>query len=161
MKRITTILIFSFLNFFVFGQVKADLEQLNFMTGNWVGSTSWGDMEEYWSKPMGDNMICSYRCVKNGKVVFYEFIVVEQSASGVPMMKLRHFGPGNIAKEEKDKPFEYPLAQLKGKKAVFESGDKKLKLIYERLDENQLRVVLDREKNGVWVKDEFLYTISK
>ncbi|MBL7858535.1 MAG: hypothetical protein JNM57_12670 [Cyclobacteriaceae bacterium] len=153
--------VFLFLSVASFAQVKTELKQLDFIAGKWVGTMDWGDMEEYWSAPMGDNMVCAFRCVKDGKVMFYEFIVIEQSETGVPVMKLRHFNRGNIAWEEKDKPFEYPLAQLEGRKAVFESADKKVKLIYERLDESQLRVVLDREKNGTWVKDEFLYTISK
>ncbi|MBL7842808.1 MAG: hypothetical protein JNK44_03010 [Cyclobacteriaceae bacterium] len=142
-------------------QTKTDLTQLNFMSGKWTGSMAWGDMEEYWSEAMGDNMVCAFRCVKDGKTVFYEFIVIEQSESGVPTMKLRHFGRGNIAWEEKDKPYEYPLVKLEKNKAVFESADNKTRLIYERIDANQLRAVLEREKNGKWEVDEFLYRLSK
>lgn len=142
-------------------QTKTDLTQLNFMSGKWTGSMAWGDMEEYWSEAMGDNMVCAFRCVKDGKAVFYEFIVIEQSESGVPTMKLRHFGRGNIAWEEKDKPYEYPLVKLEKNKAVFESADNKTRLIYERIDANQLRAVLEREKNGKWEVDGFLYRLSK
>lgn len=160
MKRITAILVLSFLSASVFGQVKADLKQLNFMAGKWVGSIAWGDMEEYWSEAMGDNMVCAFRCVKDGKVMFYEFIVIESSEEGVPVMRLRHFNRGNIAWEEKDKPNEYPLAKLEQNKAVFESVDKKTRLIYERIKANQLRAVLEREKNSKWEVDEFLYTLA-
>ena len=80
-----------------------DIKALAFISGKWKTTTSWGDMEEYWSEPMGNCMVCAYRCVKDGKVVFYEFIVIEQMTSG-PVMKLRHFSPGNIAWEDKDKP---------------------------------------------------------
>src|SRR5688572_27151211 len=73
-----------------------DIKDLSFMQGKWVTHGEWGDMEENWSAPMGNSMMCSYRCVKDGKVVFYEFIVIEQLATG-PVMKLRHFSPGNIA----------------------------------------------------------------
>ncbi|MBX2960908.1 MAG: hypothetical protein KF687_00260 [Cyclobacteriaceae bacterium] len=144
-----------------YGQVQTTLDQLSFISGNWRGSMAWGEMEEYWSDAMGDNMVCVYRCVKDGKTVFYEFIVIEQSESGVPTMKLRHFSRGNIGWEEKDKPFEYPLAKLEQNKAVFEAVDKKTRLIYERVDANQLRAVLEREKNGEWEVEEFLYQLSK
>ncbi len=83
---------------------KAKLQDLSFMSGTWYQHHEWGDMEEFWGKPMGDCMICSYRCVKDGKVLFYEFIVIEQSDS-VPVMKLRHFKPGNIGWEEKNNPY--------------------------------------------------------
>ncbi|MBX2947576.1 MAG: hypothetical protein KF725_17230 [Cyclobacteriaceae bacterium] len=143
------------------GQHKAELSQLNFISGKWTGSMAWGDMEEYWSEAMGDNMVCAFRCVKDGKVMFYEFIVIEQSNTGVPVMKLRHFNRGNIAWEEKDKPYEYPLVKLEKNKAVFEAPDKKTRLIYERLNENRLKAVLEREKGGKWEADEFLYQLSR
>lgn len=139
-------------------QVKAELKQLEFMTGTWHGSMEWGDMEEFWGAPMGDNMICSFRCVKDGKALFYEFILIEQSENGVPVMKLRHFDRGNIAWEEKDKPYEYPLTSLSAKKAIFESADKKTRLIYQRTAENKLLAILEREKDGKMEKDEFEYT---
>jgi hypothetical protein len=161
MKRLAAIILFSCMGSVTFSQVKADLAQLRFMTGNWTGSMAWGDLEEYWSEPKGDNMVCAFRCVKDGKVVFYEFIVIEQSDSGVPVMNLRHFSKGNIGWEEKDKPYEYPLVMLDKSKAVFEAPDKKTKLIYERTNANQLRAVLEREKNGQWEVDEFLYTLSR
>jgi hypothetical protein len=144
-----------------FGQIKTSMHKLNFISGKWAGQMTWGDLEEYWSEAMGDNMVCAFRCIKNGRVVFYEFIVIEQSENGVPVMKLRHFNRGNIAWEEKDKPFEYPLVELEKNKAVFEAPDKKTRLIYERVDADQLRAVLEREKNGQWEVDEFLYQLSK
>jgi hypothetical protein len=138
-------------------QVKAELSQLNFMSGLWIGTMQWGDLEEYWGEPMGDNMMCAFRCVKDGKVLFYEFIVIEQSATGVPVMKLRHFDRGNIAWEEKEKPNEYPLTILKDKRAVFESADKKTRLIYERQNNDSLLAALEHEKDGKIETDTFLY----
>lgn len=143
------------------GQIKTEIHELNFISGKWAGQMTWGDLEEYWSEAMGDNMVCAFRCIKNGRVVFYEFIVIEQSENGIPVMKLRHFNRGNIAWEEKDKPFEYPLVELEKNKAVFEAPDKKTRLIYERVDTDQLRAVLERETNGRWEVDEFHYQLSK
>jgi hypothetical protein len=139
-------------------QVKADLAQLNFMAGNWRGSMEWGELEEIWSEARGDNMMCVFRCVKDDKALFYEFVIIEQSDSGTPIMKLRHFDRGNIAWEEKDKPFEYPLTILKNNRAVFESKDRKTRLIYELQSKNKLLAVLEHEKDGKLETDTFLYT---
>jgi hypothetical protein len=164
MKYITILFAFVFVFLLIlgsaFGQIRTKLHELNFISGKWVGQMTWGDLEEYWSEAMGDNMVCAFRCVKNGKVVFYEFIVIEQTEGGVPVMKLRHFNRGNIAWEEKDKPFEYPLVKLVKSKAVFEAPDKRTRLTYERVDTHQLRAVLEREKDGQWEVDEFLYRLS-
>ena len=78
------------------------------MTGNWKTTSDWGDMDEVWSSPRGNCMMCTFRCVKDGKIVFYEFIVIEQNPNdSVPVLKLRHFNPGSIGREEKDNPYLY------------------------------------------------------
>lgn len=140
--------------------VKANIKDLSFMAGTWTLKHKWGDMEEFWGAPMGDNMISSYRCVKNGKVVFYEFVVIEQT-NGLPVMKMRHFNPGNIGWEDKDRPLSYKLVGLTKNKAVFQSPDKLLKLSYARLNQQKMDVVLDeKDKNGVWQKEIFHYTLK-
>lgn len=131
------------------------------MSGLWTTSGKWGDMEEHWSEPKGNSMMGSYRCVKDGKVVFYEFIVIEQMPRG-PVMKLRHFSPGNVAWEDKDKPYEYPLTFLDENLARFERPDQKTALIFERIAPDKLKVILEhQDKNGKWIQDEFNYQLSR
>jgi Domain of unknown function (DUF6265) len=123
---------------------KAEIKDLSFMTGTWGQHHEWGDMEEFWGQPMGNNMICSYRCVKAGKVIFYEFVVIEQSDS-VPVMILRHFKPGSIAREEKDKPEQYPLVLLGRDKAVFASPN--VRLTYHRVDPDHMDILLEEKRD--------------
>jgi hypothetical protein len=123
---------------------KADIKDLSFMTGTWGQHHKWGDMEEFWGPPMGNNMICSYRCVKAGKVLFYEFVVIEQSDS-VPVMILRHFKPGSVAWEEKDKPERYPLVSLDRDKAVFSSPT--VRLTYQKVDPDHMDILLEEKKD--------------
>ena len=140
---------------------KANLKDLDFMAGKWTLKHEWGDMEENWSAPMGNCIMCSYRCVKNDSVLFYEFIVIEQTDS-VPVMKLRHFSAGNIAWEDKNSPHDYPLIQMEQNKAVFERPDKKTKMTYERISQKQFTVTLEREgKNGKRVTDVFNYELKE
>ncbi|MBT1702389.1 DUF6265 family protein [Chryseosolibacter indicus] len=138
-----------------------NIKDLSFMSGKWVTTGSWGNMEENWSEPLGNNMMCSFRCVKEGKVVFYEFIVIEQTEKGI-VMKLRHFSPGNIGWEDKDKPYEYPLMFLEPDRARFERPDKKTALTFHRVAKDNLKVFLEREdKDGKWVQDEFDYHLKE
>ncbi len=143
-----------------FGQLKkANVAELSFMKGHWELKHAWGDMEEIWSAPMGDNLMCTFRCVDSGKVVFYEFIVVEQTDS-VPVMRLRHFNPGSIGWEDKDKPGNYPLVSLTKNKAVFERTDKASRLVYHRKSTYQLLCVLQSLENGKWTDENFPYRMS-
>lgn len=123
---------------------KADIKDLSFMAGTWTQHHEWGDMEEFWGPPMGNNMICSYRCVKDGKVLFYEFVVIEQVDS-TPVMILRHFKPGSIGWEEKDKPEHYPLVALDRDKAVFASPG--VRLTYHRMDPDHMDILLEEKKD--------------
>ncbi|RYG06289.1 MAG: hypothetical protein EOO02_01090 [Chitinophagaceae bacterium] len=153
------LLLFSLIPIFSSAQsFKAKLKDLAFMSGTWTQAHQWGDMEEFWGEPMGDNMICSYRCVKNGKTIFYEFIVIEQD-SLIPVMKLRHFSRGNISWEEKDKPLNYPLVALSKNEAVFEAPDKSLRMIYRRLSETKMDIVLEeKDKDGKMTTEIFNYS---
>ena len=125
------------------GQVtKAAIKDLSFISGHWTLQHEWGDMEEVWSAPMGNNMMGSYRCVKEGKVVFYEFMVIEQKDS-VPVLYLRHFGPGSVAWEEKEAPGIYTLVLLQKGKAQFKEKDSGTTLTFTRQSPTQLQIVLD------------------
>jgi len=137
-----------------------NISGLSFMTGRWTGSMEWGDLEETWSEPMGNCMTCSFRCVKDGKVVFYEFIVIEQMADSAPVMKLRHFSPGSIAWEDKTSPYLYPLVSLQSEMARFESSNKKTAMAFQRVAKNKMKVTLEREENGKWKIDVFNYTLA-
>ncbi|HEV7383012.1 MAG TPA: DUF6265 family protein [Dyadobacter sp.] len=135
---------------------KASVNDLGFMTGTWQVKHEWGDMEEFWGAPIGNSMVSSFRCVKDGKPVFYEFVVIEQEED-VPVMKLRHFNPGSIGWEEKDAPLEYPLISLTDKKAVFEARDKKVRLIYSIIAGKMEVVLEEQNKDGIWDKTVFLF----
>lgn len=128
-------------------QLKADIKKLAFIQGEWFVNHEWGYMEEYWSEPIGSNMVSCYRCVKDGKIIFYEFVVIEQSDS-VPVMILRHFNPGNIGWETKEQPNYYPLTSLDNKTAVFTSNDGSIVLQYTLIGTDKLDVILKEKKKG-------------
>lgn len=139
---------------------KASINDLAFISGTWTLKHEWGDMEEFWGPPMGNSLISSYRCVKDGKVVFYEFVVIEQ-IENVPVMKLRHFNPGSIGWEDKNSPLEYPLVSLSKNKAVFEAKDKSLRLIYQLVNENLEVILEEKNKNNEMEKIVFAYKRKK
>nr|WP_067054391.1 DUF6265 family protein [Mucilaginibacter sp. L294] len=140
---------------------KAAVNDLAFMAGTWTLKHEWGDMEEFWGPPMGDNMVSTFRCVKDGKIVFYEFMAIEQTDS-IPVLKLRHFNKGSIGWEDKDKPYLMPVIKLTTNEVVFESLDKAVLITYKRLGPLKMDCILDEKgKDGKWKKDVFNYTLRK
>ncbi|WP_413668030.1 DUF6265 family protein [Mucilaginibacter sp. Mucisp86] len=131
------------------------------MAGTWTQKLEWGDMEEFWSEPMGDSMISSFRVVKDGRAVFYEFVVIEEQ-NQVPVFKMRHFNRGSIGWEEKDKPLLFYLVGIEKNKADFELKDKSVHLTYQLVAPDKLDVILaEKDKKGKLKKDVFNYSQKK
>ncbi len=142
-------------------QLEASVNDLAFMSGTWAQKSGWGDLEEYWSAPQGDSMVSSFRCVQDGKAVFYEFMVIEQDAD-IPVMKMRHFNRGSIAWETKDAPILFPLTSISSNKATFYSKEKDVKLTYQLQSSNSLVVILEeKDDKGKLKKDVFNFSRKK
>ena len=139
----------------------ANIKDLAFMKGRWLVNHEWGNMEEYWGEPIGNCMISSYRCVKEGKIVFYEFVVIEQTDS-VPVMILRHFDAHSMGWEDKEHPNVYPLINLGKNRAVFKNDAGTINLIYTLVDQDKLDVVLEeKNKDGKLETTSFHYSRGK
>jgi hypothetical protein len=136
----------------------ASLDQLAWIAGHWEGEMGGALSEEMWSAPSGDGMMGMWRLVMGGKVRVYEFLVVEQEASG-PVLKFKHFNRGLVGWEEKDQALVLPLVKLTDAEAVFDNGDaaKPLRLIYKRPSAGELVVVLERMEKGKLEATEFRY----
>ena len=136
----------------------ATLDRLSWIAGHWEGEIGGALSEEIWSAPSGDAMMGMWRLVKDGKARVYEFLVIEQQAAG-PVLTFRHFSPGLVAWEEKDRPLVLPLVRHTDSEAVFDNGDtaKPLRLTYRRPAPGELVVVLERMEQGKIASTEFRY----
>jgi hypothetical protein len=135
---------------------KATLADVAFIAGTGTGSMSGGVIEEHWAAPAADSMMGMFRYTKGGKAVFYEFLLIEQTATG-PVMRLKHFNPGLIGWEEKAEVFSYELVDVQPRRAVFERPDKQTRMTFDGTSGKTLVVILDQMKNGVMQSQTFTY----
>ena len=70
----------------------ATLESMAWLAGRWTGEGLGGVSEEIWSPPAGGAMIGTYRLLKVGKPLFYEFLLLVEE-NGSLNLKLKHFNP--------------------------------------------------------------------
>ena len=124
---------------------KAQLADLAWMTGRWTGEAGKGStIEETWNESSGESMVGSFRMVgADGRVRFYEILVLLQTAEG-PEMRIRHFDRLLMAKEEKDAPMVFRLAESAKNRAVFE-------IVLDGVTE---RIVYAREKDALSIRVE-------
>jgi len=119
------------------------LDDLNFICGHNRGELNGAIIDEHWSEVGGDTMIGMFREIKNGKAQMYEFLSIEQTASG-PVLRLRHFDPGLVGWEEKAQAYSYPLVSWKPSEAIFERPDKATRLTFRSTSKTTLEVTLER-----------------
>lgn len=136
---------------------KITLEDLTFISGRGTGNLGGGVIDEQWSLPAGDSMMGMFRYVKDRKAVFYEFLLIEQTAEG-PVLRLKHFNPGLIGREEKAEVFSYPLVEFSENRAAFERPDKATRLTFHRKSPDSLSVTLDQTRDGKRTSTEFVYS---
>lgn len=138
------------------GVTDAELSHLAFIAGAWRGEMKGGVIEERWSAPEGDNMMGMFRLVKDGEGVFYEFMSIEQ-AGDTPVLRIRHFGQGLEAWEEKDGLDPYPLVELGASRAVFGNEKSGTRLVYECPSPDILKVTLEKQKDGKKSAQVFIF----
>lgn len=138
----------------------ATVSDLAWIAGDWRGTMHGDELREEWTAPAGGTMTGSFRWISGGKVRLYEFLVIEDSATG-PVLTFRHFNPGLIGWEEKDAPLRCPLAGGGPKEAAFACVGTPVKLTFRNTGYTSMTVLLERQENGKPGTDEFLYTRAK
>ena len=126
--------------------MKRTVADVAFLAGHWVDVTGRNLSEEIWTLPAGDSMAGVWRYVEEGRVRIFELLAIRQEAGG-PVLRLRHFDPDLVAREEKGAPVVLPLVATERQSARFEGPDiggaGTVSLAYRR-DGESLAVTLTR-----------------
>lgn len=107
------------------------LKPLGFLSGRWVSEKGAEVQEESWSPVSGNSMIGSFRIVRDGKPIFYEFWAVEVDGNR-PVLKLKHFNADLVGWEEKNSSTKMTLISNSEDDAVFAAADGNVSLHYHR-----------------------------
>lgn len=98
-----------------------DLNRLAFLAGRWADKNNDGLTEEHWSAPDGNNMMGMFRwCKPDGTPAMFEILTITREPDGV-LLRLRHYSPKLVAKEEKDKPMTMKLEAIEGQRVIFKA----------------------------------------
>jgi hypothetical protein len=125
----------------------ATIEDMTFLTGHWTGDGLGGQTEETWTAPMAGEMLGTFRLVRNGKTVFYEFLNLSVTARGLSM-RLKHFNPDMTGWEEKDKFIEFRYVKTEGNLVYFEG------LTFRRENADELTIFLALKSKSGEVREE-------
>lgn len=121
--------------------ISASVSDFAWLQGAWAGTFKDDAIEEQWSGEQCGTMMGMFRWMREGQIRFYELILIEPAGDGV-MLRLKHFNPGLVGWEEKEKAVEFALTAWDGKKAVFYELNvpKTIWMVYHRPDDGTLEV---------------------
>ncbi len=127
---------------------QAELSELKFLVGRWVGTGLGGECEEVFLPVWNDTMTGSFRYARDGKLVFSEYFSFHKSDEGV-VLRLKHFHPDLVGWEEKDGMVKFPLIKVEEKAAYFGG------LTYRLVNPDELHIwVAMRDRTTGDLRDE-------
>ena len=113
----------------------ATLKDMGWFVGSWSGTGLGGVCDESWSAPADGAMMGMFRNVKDGKVVFYEFLTLVEH-EGSLLLKLKHFNPDLTGWEEKNDNVKFRLLKVAPDELAFDG------LTFRREGADTLRIFL-------------------
>ena len=127
---------------------RAVLSDLSWMAGRWIDDSGGNLSEEIWTAPEGDSMMGMWRYVVGGQTRIYELLAITLEPTGI-VMRLRHFDPKLVGREDKDKSVELRLVAWKSGEVSFEGpalGSPGLvRLTYRRPTDDTLSTTLEKD----------------
>ncbi|HKG05996.1 MAG TPA: DUF6265 family protein [Pedobacter sp.] len=133
---------------------------ISFIEGHWKATTASGQsIEGVWLAPEGDNILGFMRMMKSGKADLYEILAYEKTEQGLVSM-VKHFKPGLLGLEDKDKQDRYNFVEASKNKAIFQKEGEGLRILYEKRSATQFVIARGNEKDGKWVFED-LFVFNK
>jgi len=129
----------------------ASITDVSWISGHWSGEAFGGKVEEIWSPPTGESMMCAFKLVKDDKVQFYEICTISEE-NGSLMLRIKHFNPDLKGWEEKDETVDFPLVRITDTRIYF-SG-----FTFEKVSDDELNIyVLTSQEPGNEKEVKFNY----
>ena len=124
------------------GSPDATLADISWIEGHWRGRAFGGIVEDLWSPPLGNSMMCAFKLVVDDKVKFYELLTISEENETL-MLRLKHFHGDLKGWEEKDETVDFPLVKVTDNKVFFDG------FTFERISANRINIyVIIQNKEG-------------
>ena len=157
----SVIALFCFVFADVNAQSKGSATDLNFIEGSWKADFEGIAIEGVWLAPKDNNILGFMRWMKGGKATMYEILAYEQQEKGF-VSSVKHFQPGLIGQEEKDKQDRYLFVEASKNRAIFEKEGAEMRILYEKRSANRFVIARGSQENGKWTfKDLFVFNRVK
>ncbi|WKN30688.1 DUF6265 family protein [Porifericola rhodea] len=154
MKKVLSLLLFCFLSGSLLAQSKGSLSDIAFIAGHWETVNDGKTVEAFWTEPSGDNMVGVIRMIEDEAATLYEIFAIEQTENGLEI-RVKHFKPGLIGLEDKDKFDHYTFLESDKGKLIVEKQNADVRIMYEKRPGKKFAIVIGKPDNGSWKYEDF------
>lgn len=126
------------------------MDQLAFMSGNWVQKKNGDEVQEQWQGPRAETMVATNLTSREGRPASFEFLRIAKKDG-----KIIYFAsPGGRPATE------FPLKELKENTVIFENPDHAFprRILYTRVDANTLVARIEGRIKEQDVQEEWRFT---
>ena len=127
------------------------LDHAKWLAGRWVGTGMGGEVEEIWSPVSGGQMVGHFRYSREGKVVFYEILLIDMVDAGM-RMRVKHFNADFTAWEDKAEWVEFEPISASSEQLKFNG------LVLDYDGETMIATLRMRQKDGEVKQVPFTFT---
>lgn len=113
-----------------------DITDYDWLVGHWEGNGFGGVSEEIWAPAVDGTMMGMFRHMNDGKLVFYEFILLDEEG-----MRLKHFHPDIKGWETKDDFVQFQMVEFSENMLVMKG------LTIEKKSESNIEIRLKMRRN--------------
>ncbi|WPP50726.1 DUF6265 family protein [Catalinimonas niigatensis] len=138
----------------LYAQNSGTLADMQFIAGHWETTKDGRVIEAFWTEPEGDNMVGVIRMMNEDKATLYEMFAIEMTESGLEV-KVKHFKPGLVGLEEKDKFDHYKFVESSDGRAVFAKQGEEVRVLYEKRPGKKFAIAIGKPVNGDWKFEDF------
>ncbi len=120
-----------------------NIDDYEWLVGDWIGDGFGGVSEESWAPAVEGTMMGMYRHHKNGEIVFYEFLLLDETG-----LRLKHFNPDITSWEEKGDFVTFEMISYSENMLEMRG------LTFERLSDTEMEIRLKMRNSAGEVRTE-------
>lgn len=137
----------------------ANVENLSWIAGHWIGKVGDDDVEEVWTQPSHGSLLGMFRWFRAGDIRVIEIITIA-NFDDATCMKFKHLDAGLTSWEGQDETTDFILVEATPNHAAFLEDGKEQWLVYER-NGTKLNVHFERDDGPPSVTAPFEYNLLR
>ena len=153
-KLSLSIIFLAFPFYSLFAQDQGSLADIQFIAGHWETTKNGQQIEAFWTEPASANMAGVIRMMNDEAPTLYEIFAIEMNDNGLEI-RVKHFKPGLIGLEEKEKFDYYTFMESSNNHALFQKEGEDVRIRYDKRSGQKFAIMIGQPVDDDWQYEDF------